>query len=1261
MTEYRVLIEGLNVRIGPSFEYSKTGQTLHLDQVIIALSITKDYDGRTWIKHELGWSSAQSPTATYMQKISGGPVATMPPDKDPPIDVGGNKGPKGDKGDKGDRGVDGTPGAKGDKGDKGDPGIQGIQGLKGDKGDPGAAGSDGAQGVRGDPGAKGDKGDKGDPGELLDGSITESKLSPMVVSKFQNVHINVRDFGAVGDGQTLDTPAFKACAAAVNAIGPNVPIKLLIPPGDYMLELDVSEILFDFSNRNGIIINGEGANLIRNNNPFAQRQSASIFKFTGCKNITVTGVTFKTAENFITPDLVANPSGTDYGWTGLYFFDNNFNIRVEQVHMENNFRCILFGDQVNRRNNKNIYIDASAFRSEYGVNCANSGDDAVIKFRGELIHRSYFIYGVNNHKVDLVVYNPRTSSAYISAYDYDTRNIDLRATLHFTDHPEHWNKSNGAIDINTQVVKDAWQTKSANVINVKVDVVLIDTGTILTGYRPVVGIYSFKETGSTINPGYLDNLTISADIRKWRGHTIGRSPLGIGQLASTPYDANGVCQMASSEYLEPEIGNMTLENIVIHSDKLHVNQLHSMEYSFSKLKGTFILRNFDGNMSPSVRNLGTTGKIIFENINVNDRFGQSWQLPSLNRDWIKNSNNHVIYDLKESVPSKIPAGNKVKYVNIDTGMVNVKDWGAQGNGIDDDTAALQACANYVRYNIDKVKGIIFPPGIYMVNIPIYDSLFIIVGANGLRIEADGATIRRNAANAAGEYAIVFQFDNSNGVIAYGPKLDTASTYVISDLNVVDSTYRGYTLFEFKDNNRNITLLAQDVKDNYRIVNFQGRNLTTFNENISIQGKVARCEYGVNFQSSGDHAKIQLYGELVHRPYYVQGVTDHDIQIHSKSPRTVTAMIGAESKDTVGIRGSITIEFTNDPVQAAKSNGGVEFFPVARTNGTARGHLRNIDLKVTAIDRGMSAGNYRPVVAFGCSKYNDAPFEPGSIKNVKIDAEIIGWKGNLQTRPAIGFIELTGYNSDGTGTFNSDSAHVFYEPELENITINARVHTPNTGRTSGIELSMTKLTGTFRLNYEGNMTPNVRNLGSTGRVIFENIHVHTGAGFIGAGQAYLDHEWIKNSNNHWVMNHLSEQEGASPKPSISKVMYPNWRLLCATTTAANELVVDIPLRLLKPDGNNYRYYTLRGHTASFNFEAVLEARYAGTAFSSSSRIIRWNIYKHNDFTAQVSVTPSIVAVNGGVDGLTLKLTAVNPVVGTDMNSSRLVITDYERLF
>jgi len=80
MAEYKVLVDALNVRSGPSLSASKTGRVLTKNQVVNVTNTQKDADGRLWGQHSSGWSTIQSSSNTYMQKVS----SDTPPNKPAP-------------------------------------------------------------------------------------------------------------------------------------------------------------------------------------------------------------------------------------------------------------------------------------------------------------------------------------------------------------------------------------------------------------------------------------------------------------------------------------------------------------------------------------------------------------------------------------------------------------------------------------------------------------------------------------------------------------------------------------------------------------------------------------------------------------------------------------------------------------------------------------------------------------------------------------------------------------------------------------------------------------------------------------------------------------------------------------------------------------------------------------------------------------------------------------------------------------------------
>lgn len=176
-------------------------------------------------------------------------------------------------GGEGPRGPQGVKGETGATGPKGDQGAQGIQGPKGDTGPQGPVGPKGETGPKGDTGPQGSTGPKGDPGGTTDLIGTRQQAQTMTIGpafaavrttgyaapgdgggalykrvasepahpgKFQSAdgqwwelaesRINVRMFGAKGDGASNDAPAVRAAIAAMPKTGGI----LYFTPGTYI-------------------------------------------------------------------------------------------------------------------------------------------------------------------------------------------------------------------------------------------------------------------------------------------------------------------------------------------------------------------------------------------------------------------------------------------------------------------------------------------------------------------------------------------------------------------------------------------------------------------------------------------------------------------------------------------------------------------------------------------------------------------------------------------------------------------------------------------------------------------------------------------------------------------------------------------------------------------------------------------------------------------------------------------------------------------
>lgn len=94
--------------------------------------------------------------------------------------------------------------------------------------------------------------------------------------------VNVKDFGAKGDGATDDTAALRAAFAKPGAT------RFLVPEGVYKVSIPETEHLASFSNAQGVVIDGAAAKIDNSGVAYASDPLTAIFQVDNCKDFRLT-------------------------------------------------------------------------------------------------------------------------------------------------------------------------------------------------------------------------------------------------------------------------------------------------------------------------------------------------------------------------------------------------------------------------------------------------------------------------------------------------------------------------------------------------------------------------------------------------------------------------------------------------------------------------------------------------------------------------------------------------------------------------------------------------------------------------------------------------------------------------------------------------------------------------------------------------------------------------------------------------------------
>ena len=196
-------------------------------------------------------------------------------------------------------------------------------------------------------------------------------------------------------------------------------------------------------------------------------------------------------------------------------------------------------------------------------------------------------------------------------------------------------------------------------------------------------------------------------------------------------------------------------------------------------------------------------------------------------------------------------------------VVSVKDFGAVGDGVADDTAAIQAAHA-------ASNQVFYPRGTYKINWTESTALVTYSGQSRICITGDNALLYDTRTYAVDSISAVFQFTTCTDVVIDG--LNYEGQPIVSKSNPTTGIgYRGATFVNLSTNCANVTVNA-DLK--YLRYGIRGGDYSLpalgYNNNISGKLTTLECGYPVALYLSDD-IDFDITAEGSHRSAYLAGV------------------------------------------------------------------------------------------------------------------------------------------------------------------------------------------------------------------------------------------------------------------------------------------------------------------------------------------------------------------------------------------------------